>query len=97
MGVCFTDVTPGRYTVSVGIPDNYNPTTTLSYDLTVSPGDQSYLDFGAQGRTQVVRDPEAGGRSPAVGLGGLLLLLGGGALGWYAWRSRSAPRKMRLK
>ena len=29
MGICFTDVPPGSYTVSVGIPDNYNPTSRI--------------------------------------------------------------------
>jgi hypothetical protein len=96
MGVCFADVPPGKYTVSVGIPDNYNATTMLSTDLPVNPGDTSNLSFGAQGRTQVIRDPEAGGRSPGVGIGGLVLLVAGGALGWYAWQSRGGtrPRKM---
>jgi len=96
-GVCFADVPPGEYTVSVGIPDNYNATTTLSTNLPVNPGDQSFLDFGAQGRTQVVRDPQAGGRSPAVGIAGLIFLAAGGALGWYAWQSRGGKRPTKLR
>lgn len=92
MGFCFPEVPPGGYTVSVGTPADYNPTTALSTDLAVLPGDQSYLDFGAQGETQIISDPEAGGRSPAIGLAGLIFLAAGGVLGWYAWQSRSGRR-----
>jgi hypothetical protein len=97
LGVCFPEVPPGQYTVSVGIPDNYNPTTSLSTDLAVQPGDQSYLDFGAQGKSPVLRDPEAGGRSPVVGLAGLIFLAAGGALGWYAWQSRGGRKPTGLR
>lgn len=96
IGVCFADVPPGEYTVSVGTPAEYNATTGLSIDLKVSPGDQSYLDFGAQGRTQVISDPESGGRSPVIGLAGLVFLAAGGALGWYAWQARGG-RKPNLR
>ena len=97
MGICFADVPPGEYSLSVGIPDNFNATTALSYELPVNPGDQSYLDFGAQGRTQIISDPEAGGRSPVVGLAGLIFLAAGGALGWYAWQARGGTRRPKLR
>jgi LysM domain-containing protein len=96
-GVCFADVPPGEYTVSVGTPDDYNPTTGLTTDLKLNPGDQSYLDFGAQGRTQLINDPESGGRSPVIGLAGLVFLAAGGALGWYAWQSRGGRKPSQLR
>jgi hypothetical protein len=89
-GLCFSDVPEGTYTVSVAIPDNYNPTMRLSYELKVKAGDRAFVDFGAQSRATTVTEPDdksGSSVSPALGIIGLLLLLGGGALGYYAWRS----------
>jgi hypothetical protein len=97
LGVCFAEVPPGQYSLSVGIPDDFNATTALSSDLPVRPGDTSYLTFGAQSRTQIISDPEAGGRSPLVGLAGLVFLAAGGALGWYAWQARGGKRGPKLR
>jgi hypothetical protein len=96
-GICFTDVPEGTYTVSVAIPDNYNPTMLLSYELEVLPGDIAFVDFGAQSRETTVSDPEgSSGRtsSPALGIVGALLLLGGGALGYFSWRSGKPDSKL---
>ena len=89
-GVCFTDVPGGTYTASVAIPDNYNATMVLSYELKVNPGDIAFVDFGAQSRETTVSSSDGSDGSvvsPALGIFGLLMLLGGGGLGYYAWRS----------
>lgn len=99
-GVCFTDIPEGTYNITVGIPDNFNPTMELSYSLKVNAGDRAFVDFGAQSQDVVV-DPGAeengntgGGRSTALGIFGAILLLGGAGLGYYAWRSGRPESKL---
>jgi hypothetical protein len=98
-GVCFTDVPEGTYNVTVAIPDNYNPTMELSYSLKVNAGDRAFVDFGAQSQDVVV-DPGAednntgGGTSLFLVIFGVVLLLGGAGLGYYAWRSNRPDSKL---
>jgi hypothetical protein len=95
---CFLDIPGGEYNVSVAVPDNYNPTMLLSYNLTVKAGDRASVDFGAQSKTVSAADAEnieEGGRSSALGIFGLLLLLGGVGLGYYAYRSSQPSSKLK--
>ena len=98
-GICFSNVPEGTYNVTVAIPDNYNPTMELSYSLKVSAGDRAFVDFGAQSQDVVV-DPGAedanngGGTSLALVIFGVVLLLGGAGLGYYAWRSNKPESKL---
>ncbi len=96
-GICFSNIPEGNYNITVGIPDNYNPTMELNYSLDVNAGDRAFVDFGIQSRDVVV-DPGAaeengGGSSPILGIFGALFLLGGAALGYYAWRSGKPESK----
>ncbi|MBI3161573.1 MAG: LysM peptidoglycan-binding domain-containing protein, partial [Chloroflexi bacterium] len=90
-GVCFLNVPEGSYNITVGIPDNYNPTMQLNYSLDVKAGDRAEVPFGAQSRDVVVdttaTEPDEPKTSPIFGILGGLLLLGGAGLGYYAWRS----------
>ncbi len=81
--ICFDEVPAGEYTVSAAVPSGYNPTTALSYSLVVVPGNTSYVAFGVQ--EQVLASPPARS-SPLLGIGGVLLILGGIGLAWFAWR-----------
>jgi LysM repeat protein len=95
---CFSDVPQGEYNVSVAVPDTYNPTMLLSYTLTVKAGDRASIDFGAQSKTLTVSettDSGQGGRSSVLGIFGLLLLLGGAGLGYYAYRSGQPKSKLK--
>ena len=98
-GVCFSDVPEGNYNITVGIPDNYNPTMNLNYSLDVKAGDQAFVNFGAQSK-DVVMDPGANQpaeeetTSPLFGIIGGLLLLGGAVRGYYAWRSGKPESKL---
>jgi hypothetical protein len=88
--VAFKELPEGEYTVSVAIPEGYNPTTETSYALTLKAGEETYLNFGAQPNSQNEAETPVvateGGRSPLLGLlGGLFLLLSLG-LGLYASR-----------
>lgn len=91
--VCFDEVPEGEYNLSMGIPDNYNPTTSMNYALKVSAGDTIVVDFGAQPRTQMaeVEIPASAERSPFLLVIGLLLLAGGAGLAIFFLRSKMNP------
>lgn len=94
-GICFTNVPEGSYNITVAIPDNYNPTMELSYSLEVNAGDRGFVDFGAQSQETTVTQPDdGGGTSPLLGILGALLLLGGSAMGYFAWRAGKPERKL---
>ena len=95
---CFEEVLPGEYNVSMAVPDAYNPTMQVSYHLSVHAGDRASVDFGAQPKTEASNPAasEAGNnRSSGLGLLGLLLLLGGLGLGYYAYRSNQPKSKLK--
>jgi hypothetical protein len=85
-GMCFTDVPPGKYSVSAAAPDGYNPTINLTASVDIVPGDVAYVDFGAQPKTEPAASAPAKGPSPLLGVMGAALLLGGIGLGAYTWR-----------
>ncbi len=95
-GICFSDVPEGNYTVSAAIPDGYNPTIDTSYRLDVLEGQSAFVDFGAQSKetTVTTTSDENAGKSPFLGFIGLLFLLGGAGLGYYAWRSGRPESKL---
>jgi hypothetical protein len=87
--VCFPYLSAGAYNITVAIPDGYNPTTFLSFEIELVGGDTTYIDFGAQlsseGELEVAAlPPEEGGTSPALGIIGLALLVSGLGLGIFA-------------
>lgn len=98
-GMCFSNVPEGSYNITVGVPENYNPTMNLSYKLEVNAGDRAFVDFGIQSKDVVV-DTEASTQqdkrttSPVFGVIGGLLLLAGAGLGYYAWRSGKPESKL---
>jgi hypothetical protein len=95
---CFSDVPQGEYNVSMAIPDGYNPTMAVSYDLTVKAGDRASVDFGAQSKTTTIGDPAEATqnrRSPVLGIFGLILLLVGAGLGYFAYRSNQPRSKLK--
>ena len=95
---CFVDVPGGEYNVSMAVPDAYNPTMLLSYNLNVKAGDLAEISFGAQSKTITVSEPtdsQEGNRSSLLGIFGFLLLLGGAGLGYYAYRSGQPKSKLK--
>jgi hypothetical protein len=96
-GTCFSDVPEGEYNIGAAIPDNFNPTMTLTYTLDVHAGDRAFVDFGAQSRQSPsgATGGDSGGSntSPILGIVGGALFLGGIALGWFALRHRNRPGK----
>jgi len=98
-GICFGDVPEGQYNIGAAIPDNYNPTTSLTDTLDVRAGDTAFVGFGAQSRdagaAQTGNVEQGGGSSTVVGIVGGFLLLGGLGLAWMALRLRNPKGKMR--
>jgi len=95
---CYADLPEDDYTISVAVPDGYNPTTDTSYELVLKGGDETYINFGAQANAetlteaQVVPAPE-GGRSPILGILGGLFLLAGLAVAFFATRTLQRGKK----
>ncbi|MEN6409383.1 MAG: LysM peptidoglycan-binding domain-containing protein [Anaerolineaceae bacterium] len=85
--LCFTDLAEGDYNISMGVPQDYNPTTAMSAAIKLTAGDKSTLDFGVQS-SSAGQTESGGGRSTLLGIVGGLLLLGGVGLGVYLWRFR---------
>jgi hypothetical protein len=85
-GMCFANVPPGKYNVSVAAPDGYNPTMSLTSSLDVNPGDSVSINFGAQLKATASASPVSKGPSPLLGVIGAALLLGGIGMGAYTWR-----------
>lgn len=94
---CFADVPQGQYNVGAAVPDGYNPTMLVSYQLRVKAGDRASVDFGAQSKTVTAVEPleEGNNRSSALGIFGLLLLLGGIGLAYYAYRANQPQSKLK--
>jgi hypothetical protein len=90
---CFLDVPEGTYNLTMAIPDDFNPTTAMSYPISVKVGELATIDFGAQEKApQPITGPLApeGQKSPILGIVGALLLIAGLGLGYYMWRNRKA-------
>jgi LysM domain. len=85
-GMCFANVPPGKYSVSVAAPDGYNPTMNLTSSVDVNPGDSISVNFGAQPKAGTAATTDSKGPSPLLGVIGAALLLGGIGMGAYSWR-----------
>lgn len=87
---CFEGLEEGEYTITIALPEGYNPTTLLNHTLDLRAGDETLLDFGAQrnSETEAATPVEEGGRSPLLGLVGVLFLLAGLGLAFFAGRMR---------
>lgn len=86
--LCFQKVIQGTYNISVAAPEGYNPTTQLNYTLEIKPGEQIYVDFGAQ--QAVLAKPQDPATEPGsnnwLGIAGGVLVFFSLVLGIYAWR-----------
>ncbi len=86
----------GTYTVSAAIPDGYNTTSVLSYEIEINAGETAYVSFSAQSQNTTITNTESNSGSSInlLGiLGGLLLIVGIG-LAWYAMRMGKKPIEM---
>jgi hypothetical protein len=84
---CFENIPEGDYTISVAIPEGYNPTTVMNYKLTLNAGDSATVDFGAQPGSRLITSAAEGSR-PSVLLAvlGLFFIAVGAGLWIYVRR-----------
>jgi len=97
-GYCFENLDSGDYNVSAAVPPDHNPTTVMSLPVRLNPGEIKYVQFGAQPSSafQDLLGDGGGSRSTVLGFLGVLLLIAGGGLGYYAARMRrGTPRSLR--
>ncbi len=97
-GYCFTKLDNGDYNVSAAVPPDHNATTVMSLPVRLNPGEIKYVQFGAQPSSafQDFLGDGGGGRSTVLGFLGVLLLIAGCGLGYYAVRMRrGTPRSLR--
>lgn len=94
--VCFENALSGPYTISIGLPEGYNPTTQQNYSLEIIYGEQVYVDFGAQvsGVVDVVGEneptqPSSMNTLGLIGIGLIVVALGLGVYAFFFTRNRS--------
>ncbi len=90
--LCFENLLEGNYTISVAVPEGYNPTTQNTYELRLQAGDITYVNFGAQANSQTQAEAptvpaQEGRRSPLMAIIGGLFLLAGIGVAIFASRS----------
>lgn len=88
---CFPELPEGIYTISVAVPEGYNPTTETTYETPLRAGDTTYINFGAQANSQTLAQAPAipapeGSRSPLLGILGGIFLLAGAGVAFFAAR-----------
>ncbi len=85
--LCFNDIPEGEYSISIAIPDGYNPTSNQNVNVLLKAGDTSTINFSAQvsGIANAPEDNgESGGGSVLLAVIGGLILLAGIGVGLYA-------------
>jgi hypothetical protein len=84
---CFNNLPEGEYTITIAVPEGYNPTTNNTEEVLLNAGDTTYLNFGAQinSENEVIPVTE-GGKSPLLGIVGGLFLIAGIGVAIFAGR-----------
>jgi hypothetical protein len=99
--VCFEDIPPGEYIITMALPTGFNRTTDLSLTIELAPGDTSFINFGAQPSSILAVTPtpadgsgSGGGGNSILVILGVTVLLAGLAVGIYAGTSSRRRFKM---
>jgi hypothetical protein len=82
--VCFEQAPEGDYTISIAIPDGYNPTSSQNYSINLKGGDTSTINFSAQAGSGLnTSNGKSGSSSVFLAVIGGLILLSGVGLALY--------------
>jgi LysM repeat protein len=90
---CFSELPEGDYSITVGVPDNHNPTTVTSYAISLNAGDKVFVDFGAQFNSEAEPEepiPQGAEIKQIFGILGAVLLAAGIGLAIFAGRLMKA-------
>lgn len=84
--LCFNNIPEGEYSISIAIPDGYNPTSSQNASVLLKAGDTSTINFSAQvsGLSGAAEENGAGGGSVLLAFVGGIILLAGIGVGLYA-------------
>ena len=82
--VCFEEAPEGEYTISVAIPDGYNPTSSQNYTINLKAGDTATVNFSAQASSSHINKNTEGNSSIFLAVIGGVIVLAGIGLGLYA-------------
>ena len=82
---CFEDIPAGMYTISMAIPEGFNPTSDQNARIDLKAGDTSTINFSAQLSARNPNRPEnSGNKSILLAVLGGVILLAGVGVGLYA-------------
>lgn len=82
--VCFEEAPEDEYTISIAIPDGYNPTSSQNYTINLKAGDTSTVNFCAQASsTKPLGGAESSNSSVFLAIVGGFIILAGIGLGFY--------------
>jgi hypothetical protein len=81
--ICFDQIPEGEYTISIAIPDGYNPTSNQNYTINLKAGDTSTVNFSAQASSTLPITTEKANSSVFLAIVGGLIILAGVGLGLY--------------
>ncbi len=85
--VCFENIPEGDYNLSIAIPEGYNPTTSMNYQLALNAGDSATVDFGAQPGSRLITVAAEGSRPSALlAVLGIFFIAVGAVLWFYVRR-----------
>lgn len=83
--ICFENIPEGDYSITIAIPDGYNPTSAQNLRVNLKAGDTSHINFSAQVSGRALNNPqEDSGSSVFLAIVGGLILLVGIGVGIYA-------------
>lgn len=81
--VCYEEVPEGEYTISVAIPDGYNPTSAQNYTINLKAGDTATVNFSAQASSTLPLSTDGGNSSVFLAIVGGFIILAGIGLALY--------------
>lgn len=86
--VCYEEAPEGEFTISIAIPDGYNPTSAQNYSIDLKAGDTATVNFSAQASSSLPIMDQEGRSSVFLAVIGGLIILAGIGLGVYVKLTR---------
>jgi len=92
--VCFENIPESRYTISMAIPEGYNPTSDQTISVDLKAGDTATVNFSAQSSSRSsASQQQNGNKSLLLAVIGGIILIAGVGLGFYVRLLMAKPRR----